>query len=441
MRPAAPTIPTNGTKELRVRVVDATELQTSPSAKRVIIAGGGYAGITLAVTLANRMRESDGIEIVLIDPRPFQQALSELDLVAAGTSRPQFAELWHAAIFRDLPITVCYDRLEAVHPAEQTVDLGPRTNPTACVQYWRLVIATGAIAWVPPVPGLEEHALTMWSVEDAFVLQRRVERQFRRAASLTDAREREHALSFTVVGGGATGIEIIGTIAAVLPKMIHRSGYDPKELKLRLIEGRPDILYDLPAAQRTRARKRLERMGVELVCGQKLDRVDNGCAYLESGDCVEAETLVWCGGAHADPDAVNWGFEFDHSGRLVVGTDLKVTGHDGVYAIGDVAAFRDPADNHVLPMLAQFAIREAEQAADNVLAEAHGGSASPFVPNMHGEFVSVGPGWGVGWMFGLNISGRPAIIMKRLTYVLYWLQVGSFRLAWRRTRQMLAMHR
>ena len=97
----------------------------------MLIAGGGYAGITLATTLANRMRESDGIEIVLVDPRPFQQALSELDLVAAGTSRPQFAELWHASIFRDLPITVCYDRLEAVHAAENTVDLGPRENPTA----------------------------------------------------------------------------------------------------------------------------------------------------------------------------------------------------------------------------------------------------------------------------------------------------------------------
>jgi NADH:ubiquinone reductase (H+-translocating) len=423
-----------------VKVVDASELQTSAH-QRVVIAGGGYAGITLAVTLAHRMLPEDDLEIVLIDPHPFQTALSELDLVAAGTSRPQFAELWHAAIFRDLPITVCYDRLEAVRPAEQMVDLGPRENPTSCIPYWRLVIATGAVAFVPPVPGLKENAITMWSVEDAFELQRRIERQFRRAASLTDARARERALSFTVVGGGATGVEIIGTIASVLPQMIHRSGYDPKELKLRLVEGRPDILYDLPETQRTRARKRLERMGVELVCGEKLSRVEDGCAYTESGRCVEAETLVWCGGAHADPDAVGWGFEFDNSGRLVVGIDLKVVGQDSIYAVGDVAAFRDPADNRVLPMLAQFAIREAEQAADNLVAEARDHAAEPFVPNMHGEFVSIGPHYGVGWMFGTNVSGRPAIIMKRLTYVLYWLQVGSFRLAWSRTRQMLAMHR
>jgi NADH dehydrogenase len=423
-----------------LRVVDASSL-CSPATRRVLIAGGGYAGITLASTLANRVRASDGIEIVLVDPRPFQQALSELDLVAAGTSRPQFAELWHASIFRNLPINVCYDRLEAIHPAENSVDLGPRENPTVRVPYWRLVIATGAVAWVPPVPGLAEHALTMWSVDDAFALQKRVELQFRRAASLTDPLQRERALSFTVVGGGATGVEIIGTIAAVLPKMIHRSGYDPKELKLRLLEGRPDILYDLPEPQRLRARAHLQRMGVELVCGEKLTRVEDGCAYLESGRPVEAETLVWCGGAHADPDAAQWGLEFDNSGRIVVEQDLKVHDHSAIYAIGDVAAFRDPADNRVLPMLAQFAIREAEQAADNILAESRSGETEPFVPHMHGEFVSIGPRWGVGWMFGLNVSGRFAIFMKRLTYVLYWLQVGSFRLAWSRTQQMLAMHK
>ena len=425
-----------------MRVVDPQDLIAQSPAHRVIIAGGGYAGITLAVTLANRAKATDAIEIVLIDPRPFQTALSELDLVAAGTSRPQFAELWHASIFRDLPITVCYDRLEAIHPEEEnSVSVGPRQAPTARLPYWRLVVATGAVAAMPPVPGLRENAITMWSVDDAFELQKRIESQFRKAARLTDRAAREHALSFTVVGGGATGIEIIGTIAAVLPKMVRHAGFDPSELKARLVEGRSDILYDLPAPQRARARKRLEKMGVEIICGEKLVRVADECAYLESGRCVEAETIVWCGGARPDPDAVEWGLQFESSGRLSVASDLKVREHSTIYAIGDVAAFKNPDDNRILPMLAQFAIREAEQAADNIIAEARGKATKPFAPHMHGEFVSVGPGWGVGWMFKFNVSGRFAIFMKRLTYVLYWLQVGSFRLAWSRTRQMLAMHK
>lgn len=407
--------------------------------RRVIVVGGGYAGMTFAVTLANRMRPSDGIEIVLLDPRPYQQALSELDLVAAGTARPQFAELWYADVLRGLPIRMINDRLERVLPEDDMIEIGPRGEPTSKIPYWRLVIATGAIPYVPPVPGLAEHAITMWSVQDAADLQRAIEDQFIYAITLTDPEERHKALAVTVVGGGATGVEIIGTIARRLPPMIRRAGHDPSGLSMTLIEARPDILYDLPQSQRARARKRLEKLGVRLALGRKLVEVDGRTAHLEGGVQVPSPVLVWCGGAHADPDAIAWQLMCDRSGRLVCDPDLKATGTDAIYTVGDVAAFRDPKDSHVLPMLAQFAIREAEHAANSVIGEARGKEPQPFIPNMHGEFVSVGPGWGVGWMFGINVSGWFAIVMKRITYIMYWIQVGSFRLAWKRTVQMMRM--
>jgi NADH:ubiquinone reductase (H+-translocating) len=396
--------------------------------------------MTFAVTLAHRMRPEDGIEIVLIDPRPYQQALSELDLVAAGTPRPQFAELWHAAVFKGLPIKVVYDRLDSVSLDERRVAVGPRGKPTAEIGYWRLVLATGAIPHVPPVPGLAEHAVTMWSVRDALLLQHHIERAFGAAARLTDPEARSRELSITVVGGGATGVEIVGTIASRMPKMIRRAGHDPSELRLHLVEGRPDILFDLPEKLRERAKARMRRMGIELFLGAKLERVEDKTAYLEGGVEVPSSVLVWCGGAHADPDAVTWGLAADSSGRLVCDETFKASGRDDVYVIGDVAAFREP-DGRVLPMLAQFAIRGAESSADNILAEARGKATKPFQPHMHGEFVSVGPGWGVGWMFRWSIWGWPAIVMKRITYIMYWVQVGSYRLAWNRTRQMLRLHR
>jgi len=106
-----------------------------------------------------------------------------------------------------------------------------------------------------------------------------------------------------------------------------------------------------------------------------------------------------------------------------------------------VAAFRNPSTSRVLPMLAQFAITSAEHASGNILAELDGRPTTPFAPSQHGEFVSVGPSWGVGWMLGLKLSGFPAIFMKRLTYVLYWWQVGGLPLAWKRGRELLAMGR
>jgi NADH:ubiquinone reductase (H+-translocating) len=424
-----------------VQIVDPVSMAVPTEKKRVVIAGGGYAGMTIAVTLAHRKQPSDDIEVVFVESRPYQQALSELDLVAAGTPRPQFAELWHADVFRGLDIECVYDRLECVFPDRHTLTVGPRGCPKCEIPYWRLVIATGAIATTPPVPGLAEHAMTMWSVSDAQELQRRIEAQFKLAGMAHDSAEREHDLSFTVVGGGATGVEVIGTMAHELPRMMRRVGMDPAALKLRLIEGRPDILYDLPEKQRVRARRRLEKMGVEVLLGEKLTKVEGELAYVESGRAIASPVLVWCGGAHADPDAVEWGLRFDNSGRLVCDQTLKAEGCDDIYVIGDVAAFKDPKDNRVLPMLAQFAIREAEHTAVNVLGEARGNEPRPFEPHMHGEFVSVGPRWGVGWMFGYNVSGWFAIVMKRLTYVMYWLQVGSFRLAARRTRQMLTLRR
>jgi NADH dehydrogenase len=410
--------------------------------RRVVIAGGGYAGTTLAVRLAQAVKRGDDLEILLVEPNPCQQALSELDLVAVGPPRPDFCELWHPTVFKNLPVSICYNRVDRVDADGSFVTVGPRGDASEEVPYWRLVIATGAVAFVPPVPGLAEHAVTMWSVADAQELQRRIEAQFKKAIVLADRAERRRALSFVVVGAGATGMEIVGTLGQMLPKRALAFGLDPDDLSVHLVEGRPDILYDLPEALREKVKKRLDKLGIVLHLGSMVERVSEGVIHLADGRTLPAPVLCFCGGAKADPDAVAWGLPADPSGRLVANEFNKAPEHDAVYIIGDVSAFRDPRDNRTLPMLAQFAIHQAEHCADNILAEARGGKPKPFVPNMHGEFVSVGPTWGAGWMLrGTNLTGLPAIVMKRLTYVLYWWIVGGIPLAFRRTREMLRMFR
>jgi NADH dehydrogenase len=412
---------------------------TPGGGRRVVIAGGGYAGTTLAVKLARSLKAGDDLEILLVEPHPCQQALSELDLVAVGPPRPEFCELWHARVFKDLPVTVCYDRVHDVRTDEHVLVTGPADGPKREITYWRVVLATGAIAFVPPVPGLREHCVTMWSVADAQELQRRIEAQLRAASVIGDRDERRRTLSFTVVGGGATGIEIVGTLGKMLPKRAEALGLDPADLSVHLIEGRPDILYDLPQSLRDRVKRRLERLGVTLHLGSMVDRVEAGAVQLASGESVLSPVLCFCGGAKADPHAVDWGMQADPSGRLKADEYCKAVGCEDVYAVGDVAAFRDSKTNKTLPMLAQFAIRQAEETARNILREARGLPIEPFVPHMHGEFVSVGPGWAAGWAGGVHLTGFPGIVMKRLTYVLYWWIVGGVPLAWRRTREMLSM--
>jgi NADH dehydrogenase len=311
----------------------------------------------------------------------------------------------------------------------------------ARVDYWRIAVCTGAVPSLPPIPGLAERAVTMWSVADAQELQRRVNTQLKLAARMVDRDARRSALSVTVCGGGATGIEIVGTIGQLLPKRAAEIGLDPLDLRVSLIEGREQILFDLPAPQRAKALQRLERLRVEVYTGSMVQRVDDDSVVLDNGTHVPATVLVWAGGAAADPHASQWGFDVSKSGRLFAEADLKARGFDSAYALGDVAEFRDPASNRVLPMLAQFAIREAQHTAENIVRELDGLETLPYTPHMHGEFVSVGPSWGVGWAWRLRLSGIPAILMKRLTYVLYWWQVGGVRLAWHRARELMAMQR
>ena len=411
----------------------------SDAARRIVIVGGGYAGTTLAVRLgrALKRRPREGVEVLLLETSPCQQALSELDLVAVGPERPEFCELWLPAVLKKLPVRTCFNRAESIDTERRVVTVSGGQE----VPYWRLAVATGAVPNVPPVPGLADSAITMWSVADARELQTRAREQMKLAAAMPTAEMRREALSFTVCGGGATGVEVVGTLGQLLPKRAAEFGLDPTDLNIHLVEGRPNILFDLPEPQRRKATEHLAKLGVEVVTGSMVERVEQDCVVLADGRRVPSAVLVWCGGAKADPHAAVWGFTLDNGGRIITTSECKAEGHDDVYALGDVASFRHPKSNRVLPMLAQFAITSAEHTTGNILAEMDGRPTVPFAPNQHGEFVSVGPSWGVGWMFDLSLSGFPAIFMKRLTYVLYWWQVGGVPLAFKRGRELLSMHR
>lgn len=407
--------------------------------RRVIIVGGGYAGTTLAVRLGRALKERRDIdaEVLMIEPNPCQQALSELDLVATGPERPEFCELWLPAVLKDLPVRTCFTRVEHIDAPRNVVTIeGGREIP-----YWRLVVCTGAVPFIPPIPGIEGRAVTMWSVADAQELQRRTAAQFRIAARLPSTEERQSALSFTVCGGGATGVEIAGAMGQLLPKGAAEVGLERTDLRISLVEGRPEILYDLPERQRARARQRLEQLGVQVVTGSMISEVTETDVVLADGRRIPSTVLAWCGGARPDPHAADWGFAADNGGRLIVDPDLKAQDFDDVYILGDLASFRAPDSNRTLPMLAQFAIYEAEHTSGNIIRELVGEPTAPYHPHQHGEFVSVGPSWGVGWAWKFSLAGIPAIIMKRLTYVLYWWKVGGLKLAWSRTRELLSMAR
>ena len=184
-----------GLEETPVRAADTADL-CSPTQRRVVIAGGGYAGMTLATTLAHRSakrrRHRDRARRAAPVPAGALRARPRRGRHAAAPVRRAVARATSSA---DLPIKCVYDRLECVHPAENRVTVGPRESPTREIPYWRLVVATGAIATVPPVPGLAEHAHHDVVGRRRAELQRRIEQAVQaRPRAMPDRAERASAL-------------------------------------------------------------------------------------------------------------------------------------------------------------------------------------------------------------------------------------------------------
>lgn len=272
-------------------------------------------------------------------------------------------------------------------------------------------------------------------------MQQAIDKALKKAAKLRNKDHRSKVISFTVVGGGATGVEIMGTLAQMLPKRLREAGLPPEDLRLHLIEGRDEILFSLPSVLKERAVRKLERLGVEIITGSFLEKVEDGVAYLASGQKINSNVLVWTGGARPDPHATEWGLKAAPSGRIPVNEYLKVPDKDDIYVVGDVAEVKNPQTGEPLPMLAQLAVQEGPSVAKNIIKEVRGAALKPFNPKIKGEFVSIGPGWAVGQAYGIRFAGFPAIAMKRMTYIKYWFHVGGISLAIKRTREMLTMSR
>lgn len=413
-----------------------------PFKKRIIIVGGGYAGVCAITSLAKRLKkelEHGEVEMVLIEPHAHQQTLSEFDLIAAThrSRNADFCRLAYTQLFGKVPwgaLKKVTHRLTAIDADAHTVT----TDDGETYEYWKLVIATGAKPFLPPIPGIGEYAIPIWSMENIYRLHDKISEKFELARHETDETKRRELLTFTVIGGGDTGVEIIGTFGKQLPKLAKLYGVNPREMTLRLIEGRDDIMPHLDATLRQKARDYLTRkLGVEIITGKLVSKMDYHTIYLD-GEPIPSAVIVWAGGAIATADADLWGLPIVKQNRVGTTEYLKVVGQDDIYAIGDVAAVPWKAKNTTCHMVAQFAVPQGLHVSKNIAHEFRGEPVEEYVPDHKGEFVSIGD-YCVGWMYGINLTGFPAIFMKRLTYIEYWFVARGFWFAAKRTVKMMGL--
>jgi NADH:ubiquinone reductase (H+-translocating) len=379
----------------------------------VLIIGGGFGGLYAAFTLSRRP-----VQVTVLDRRNHHLFQPLLYQVATAALSPGNIAQPIRHILRGSPNTrVLLGEASAVDLAARRVVLADGD----ALDYDCLILATGAShayfghdEWRPLAPGLKD-------IDDALEIRRRMLLAFETAEREEDPARRQALLTFVIVGGGPTGVELAGVLGEIARDVLVHDfrAIDPRHARIVLLEAGPRLLAGFDPSLSAAAARELAVRGVEVRPTTAVTRIAPG--LVEAGDLrIAAETVVWAAGVTASPLARTLGVPLDRIGRVIVEPDLSVPGHPEAFVIGDVAAFRhDPATGGApLPGLAPVAIQMGRHAAKTILDAARGVPSRPFRYRDRGIMATIGRGAAVAQSGRLRLTGFVAWIAWVLIHVL-----------------------
>lgn len=377
---------------------------------RVVIVGGGFGGLRAATTLAR-----DGISIVLIDRKnhhTFQPLLYQV--ATAGLSPGEIAAPIRGVLRKFPNVSVLLGEVTGFDLERRVIKTGDGVE----VDYDYLIVAAGATHsyfgndhWASLAPGLK-------TIEDATEIRRRVLLAFELAEREAVATGHHAALNFVIIGGGATGVELAGTLAEIARNSLTKDfrAINPREARVILIEGLPRVLPTYPEDLSESARKQLEKLGVEVRTNTRVTGIEPGLVRLGE-DTLPATVTLWAAGVQASPLGKMLG-PTDRNGRVMVEPDLSVPGHREVFVVGDMASLKDK-HGKMLPGVAPVAIQEGAAVAKNIVHEAHGKPRLPFEYFDKGSLATIGRAAAVGEIGKLHVSGFTAWFLWIFVHILY----------------------
>jgi len=365
---------------------------------RVVIVGGGFGGLAAA-----RRLEGAPVRVILVDRTNhhlFQPLLYQV--ATAGLSPADIASPIRRLLWKQRNAEVRLADVVAIEPGHRRLRLA-----AGSLAYERLVLAAGATdsyfghdEWRPHAPGLK-------TLDDALEIRRRVLMAFEEAERELDPGTRREWLTFAVIGGGPTGVEMAGAMAEIARHTLARDFrvIDPAAARIILVEAGPRVLSAYPEELSTRATRQLEALGVQVWTGSPVTSIDSG--GLNAGaDRIGARTVIWAAGVSASPLTRSIGAEVDRAGRVRVRADLSVPGHPDVFVIGDAASLEQ--DGRPVPGVAPAAMQMGEHAAANVLRSLRGESLVDFRYRDKGSLATVGRRRAVAVLGKLRLSGAVA---------------------------------
>src|SRR5262245_3889965 len=405
-------------------------MTTDPRAQpHVVLVGGGFAGLTAARGLRRapvRVTLVDRSNVHVFQPLLYQVA-------TAGLAATDITAPLRHVVRSQANTTVLLAEVAGVDLAARRVRLTPAltgAGPRELPYDW-LVLAPGAVPsyfghddWARHAPGLKE-------LRNALEIRRRILLAFEAAEAEDDPEARDPWLSFVVIGGGPTGVELAGALAEIARVQFVRSFHriDTRAARLVLVEAGPRLLPAMPDELSAEALVRLQRMGVDVRLGARVVDVDADGATLEAGGARErlvARTVLWAAGVRASPLLATLGLPLDRGGRVAVEPDLSLPGHPQVFVLGDAAAVRDAAapdgTPRWVPGLAPAAIQMGRHAARQITRALAGQPREAFRYRDRGTLATIGRAAAVADFGRLRLRGLVAWLLWVVIHI--WTLIG-----------------
>jgi len=389
---------------------------TKKTTPHVVILGAGFGGLYTAKHIVESFKKNE-VDVTVVNNTNYFLFTPMLHEVATGgVGHHQVVESLRELFYRT-QIKLLVDDVKNVDLKKKVIV----TKKTE-INFDYLVVALGATTNFYNVPGAKENTLTLKNLKDAIDIRNKIIGNFEKAAMETDLSRRKELLTFAVVGGGPTGVELVAEMAELFWDNIinmYPGVFRASEIRLYLFSQAPELLTQFHRRLRDVSLKVLEDKGIDVHLGSTITEVKKNGVQVEGRSFIPMDTVVWAAGTIPNTPKFKQKVELDHSGRIVVSPHLSIDNLTNVFAIGDVASLADKKTGRPLPMLAQIAVKQAKVVADNISQQIRGekGDLKHFTYTSAGSLVSLGRWHAVAEIFFFRFSGAIAWVLWRSVYL------------------------
>lgn len=392
---------------------------------RVVILGGGFAGVTTAEHLEQEFGADQGVSITLVSNTnallftPMLAEVASSSLEATHITTPLRTSLHRTDVVRGQAMRIDMERRAVILEPDDMRSIGDdRARMGRVIEYDHLVLALGAVSNYLGMDGVQKNSFDFKSLNDATRIRNRVIDLFDQAARDPDRAHRAPLLTFVVAGGGFAGAELAGGLNDFARGMLaYYPTIAPEEIRVVLVHSRDRILPELSEPLAAYALERMAARGVIFKLNARVADARPGAVILQGGEEIATALLVWTAGTTPNPLMRTLPVERDRRGAVITDVTMAVPGHPGIWALGDCAAVPDLEPGTTCPPTAQHALRQAYRLASNIHAVAHNKPPKPFRFNAIGSLCVVGHHTACAEVKGMRFSGLFAWLMWRGIYV------------------------